>query len=60
MNKRITILEKHTRRKAMRDAQDIRRILSNNGVYFYKMTPEIRLRPHGIINHLFTKGDDTE
>ena len=60
MKKQITILEKHTRRKTMRDAQDIRKVLSKDGVYFYKMTPNVKVRPYAVINHLFTKGDDTE
>ena len=58
--RRIKVEEKHMIRKAQRDAQSIRRVMLMDGIYKYKMTPNLILRPSAFCSHTFTKGDDTE
>lgn len=58
--KKITVKEKHEKRKAMFSAQKIRTILSKSGVKYYPMTPNIEMIPFAFINHNFTQGNDSE
>lgn len=58
--KRITTEEKHMIRRAKRDAQKIRRVMLMDGLYKYKMTPNLIVKPYAFCSHTFTKGNDTE
>lgn len=58
--RKITTEEKHMIRKAKRDAQKIRMVMLMDGVYKYKMTPNLILRPSAFCSHTFTRGNDTE
>lgn len=58
--KRITVEEKHMIRKAQRQAKEIRRMMLIDGIYKFKMTPNVTVKPYAFCNHNFTKGDDTE